>query len=130
MYVNVSDNYLLVPNAVLKLMCMLLTLPSSILLYEFYIKAGSMYLKICYCSHYLMWLVLLLLCGHKWDGSFYENSFCTNTMMNNLNLFGCLLSLFWSGSLVCNTVGLHNSLLFTIVQFAQWFTLYNNTQCL
>ena len=31
------------------------TLPSSILLYEFYIKAGSMYLKICYCSHYLMW---------------------------------------------------------------------------
>ena len=52
-----------------------LTLPSSILLYEFYIKAGSMCLKICYCNLYLMWLVLLLLCGHKWDGPFYENSF-------------------------------------------------------
>ena len=53
------------------------TFPSSILLYEFYIKAGSMCFKICYCNHYLMWLVLLLLCGHKWDSSFYENSFCT-----------------------------------------------------
>ena len=42
-----------------------LTLPSSILLYEFYDKAGSMCLKICYCNRYLMWLVLLLLCGHK-----------------------------------------------------------------
>ena len=42
-----------------------MTLLSSILLYEFYIKAGSMYLKICYCNHYLMWLVLLLFCGHK-----------------------------------------------------------------
>ena len=41
------------------------TLPSSILLFEFYVKAGSMCLKICYCNHYLMWLVLLLLCGHK-----------------------------------------------------------------
>ena len=35
------------------------------IIYEFYIKAGSMCLKICYCNHYLMWLVLLLLCGHK-----------------------------------------------------------------
>ena len=42
-----------------------LTLPSSRLLYECYIKAGSMYLEICYCNRYLMWLVLLLLCGHK-----------------------------------------------------------------
>ena len=43
----------------------ILTLPSSTLLYEFFVKAGSMCLKICYCNHYLMWLVLLLLCGHK-----------------------------------------------------------------
>ena len=43
----------------------LLTLPSSILLYEFYTKVGSMCLKISYCNRYLMWLVLLLLCGHK-----------------------------------------------------------------
>ena len=42
-----------------------LTLPSSILLYECYIKAGSMCLEIWYYNHYLMWLVLLLLCGHK-----------------------------------------------------------------
>ena len=55
----------------------IMTLPPSILLYEFYVKAGSMCLKICYCDCYLMWLVLLLLCGHKQDGSFYENSFCT-----------------------------------------------------
>ena len=38
--------------------------------------------------------------------------------------------LFLLDSLVCNTVGLHNSLLFTIVQFIQWFTLYNSTQWL
>ena len=41
------------------------TLSSSILLYECYIKAGSMCLEICYYDRYLMWLVLLLLCGHK-----------------------------------------------------------------
>ena len=41
------------------------TLPSSILLYECYVKTGSMCLEICYCNYYLMWLVLLLLCGHK-----------------------------------------------------------------
>ena len=41
------------------------TLPSSILLYECYIKAGSMCLEICYYNRYLMQLVLLLLCGHK-----------------------------------------------------------------
>ena len=56
--------------------------------------------------------------------------FALLTMMNNLSLFGCLFSLLYLGSLVCNTVGLHKSLLFTIVQFAQWFTLYNSTQCL
>ena len=48
-----------------KLYWILLTLPSSISLYEFYTKVGSMCLKISYCNHYLMWLVLLLLCGHK-----------------------------------------------------------------
>ena len=42
-----------------------MTLPSSILLFEVYVKAGSMCLKIYYCNRYLMWLVLLLLCGHK-----------------------------------------------------------------
>ena len=36
---------------------MSLTLPSSILLYEFYIKAGSMCLKFCYCNHYLFVVV-------------------------------------------------------------------------
>ena len=41
------------------------------------------------------------------------------TMMNNMSLFGCLFNLFFLGSLVCNTISLHNSLLFTIVQFAQ-----------
>ena len=51
------------------------------------------------------------------------------TMMNNMSPFGCRLSLFLLGSLVCNSVSLHNSILFTIVQFAQWFTLYNSTQC-
>ena len=40
------------------------------------------------------------------------------------------IDLFLIDSLVCNTAGLHNSLLFTIVQFAQWFTLYNSTQWL
>ena len=58
-----------------------LTLPSSILLYECYIKAGSMCLETCYYDRYLMWLVLLLLCGHKGDGSFYENVFMLLTMM-------------------------------------------------
>ena len=43
---------------------------------------------------------------------------------------GLSIDLFLLDSLVCNTVGLHNSLLFTIVQFAQWFTLYNSTQWL
>ena len=42
-----------------------LTLPFSILLYEFYARSGSMCLNICYCNRYLLWLVLLLLCGHK-----------------------------------------------------------------
>ena len=39
------------------------TLPSSLLCYEFHIfmEIGS----ICHCNHYWMWLVLLLLCGHK-----------------------------------------------------------------
>ena len=41
------------------------TLPSSILLYEFYVRSGSMCLNICNCNHYLLWLILLLLCGHK-----------------------------------------------------------------
>ena len=41
------------------------------------------------------------------------------TMMNNMSLFCCLYCLFFLYALVCNTVGLHNSLLFTIVQFAQ-----------
>ena len=40
-------------------------------------------------------------------------------MMNNMSLFGRLFSLFFLYALVCNTVGLHNSLLFTMVQFAQ-----------
>ena len=96
---------------------------SSILLYEFYIKAGSMCLKMCYCNHYLMWLVLLLLCGHKWDGSFMRIVFTLLTMMNNMNLFGCLFSLFYLGSLVCNIVGLHNSLLFTLS------SLHNGSLC-
>ena len=51
------------------------------------------------------------------------------TMMNNMSLFGCLYSLFFLYSLVCNTVGLHNSSMFTVVQFAQQFTLHNNTLC-
>ena len=36
-----------------------------------------------------------------------------------MSLFQLSIDLFFLGSLVCNTVGLHNSLLFTIVQFAQ-----------
>ena len=48
-----------------KISIVLLTLPSSVLLYEFYVKAGSICLKTCYYNHYLMWLALLLLCGHK-----------------------------------------------------------------
>ena len=62
-------------------LAMVVTLPSSILLYELYTMVGSMCLEISYCNHYLMWLVLLLLCGHKWDSSFYENVFALMTMI-------------------------------------------------
>ena len=40
------------------------------------------------------------------------------------------IGLFLLDSLVCNTIGLHNSLLFTIAQFVHWFTLYSSTQWL
>ena len=40
-----------------------------------------MCLHICNGNCYLLWLVLLLVCGHKLDGSFYENVFMLLTMM-------------------------------------------------
>ena len=44
---------------------MAVTLPSSILLFDLYIKTGPMCLQMYYQNQYLMWLVLLLLlCGH------------------------------------------------------------------
>ena len=50
-------------------------------------------------------------------------------MMNNRSLFGCRYSLFFICPLVCNTMGLHNSSIFIIVQCVQWFTLHHNTYC-
>ena len=48
-----------------------------------------------------------------------RNVFVLLTMMNNMSLFGCLYSLFFICPLVCNTMGLHNSSIFIIVQSVQ-----------
>ena len=70
MYLPISDRFY-IPNLMhyLRLyikrchICQLnrkdMALPSSILLYRFYM------FEISYCNRQLMWLVLLLLCGHK-----------------------------------------------------------------
>ena len=62
------------------------TLPSSIFLYRFYM------FEISYCNHQLMWLVLLLLCGHKWDSSSYENVFCA---INHDEITWVTLVVYW-----------------------------------
>ena len=102
----------------------------SILLYEFYIKAGSMCLKLCYCNCYLFGVVStspVVWSQVRWF-FLMRIVFCTINHDEKHESLWLSIDLFLLDSLVCNTVGLHNSLLFTIVQFAQWFTLYNSTQ--
>ena len=59
-----------------------------------------------------------------------RTDFCTINHDDQHESLWLSIDLFLLDSLVCNTVGLHNILLFTIVQFVQWFTLYNSTQWL
>ena len=58
-----------------------------------------------------------------------EYIFVLLTMMNKRTTLVIFNVLFFICPMLCNTMGLHNSSMFTIVQFVQWFTLYNSIYC-
>ena len=88
---------------------------------SFYIGTGSMSFKLCYCKYYLFDVVSTSPIVWSQMRQFFlmRIVFCTFNHDEQHESFWLSIDLFLLDSLACNTVGLHNSLLFTIVQFVQ-----------
>ena len=85
------------------------------------------------CSDYRFVIVVVSTSSVVWSQVRWffllEYIFCAINYDEQKNHFGYLQCLFFICPMVCNTMGLHNNAMFTIVQFVQWFTLYNSVYC-